>query len=233
MKAENIGCQSPWIADLYNKFFPSLTDGFFVEIGVGFTLNWHEMGKHPCIVTPDQIIRGSSNTIEFLEHGWSGIFIDPLEELLTNELHPLLNKILTPEQRARAQIVNCAASDCDKTMVIGRDQELGAEAIDSVQSIVPYQWTGRKIKCRKTSDIFTEYNVPNIIDVMSIDVEGHELNVIRGMDFLKHIPKFIVIEIDKVPSEKIMELLPNGYKEIQRDGLNMAVINEDLINASN
>ena len=94
MHTENIGPQSPWIADIYNTHFDGVR-GYFVEIGVGDTVNWKPIGSRR-ILSPDEIIRGTSNTVEFLEHDWSGVYIEPLEEHLTNELQPLLKKILTP-----------------------------------------------------------------------------------------------------------------------------------------
>ncbi|HQI44474.1 MAG TPA: FkbM family methyltransferase [Bacteroidales bacterium] len=229
-KKENIGHQSPWLAEIYNQYFSNVIDGFFVEIGVGFTANWQLMTKPWRIVPPDQLVRGHSNTIEFLEHGWSGLYIEPIKELLTNELIPLLDKILTLEQQTRVQFANCAVSDSNKVMVMGKDQELcGDSKEEPDKDFVPYDWKGRKVNCRKTSEILIEHNVPNIIDVMSIDVESHELYVLRGMDFSKHLPKLIIIETCITPHNKILEILPKEYKFIKGDSLNSVIINKNLL----
>lgn len=39
MHSFKIQNQSPWIVDLYNKYFPNKNNGFLVEIGVGHTLD--------------------------------------------------------------------------------------------------------------------------------------------------------------------------------------------------
>jgi hypothetical protein len=45
-----------------------------------------------------------------------------------------------------------------------------------------------------TQKVFDAYNVPKYIDFLSLDVEGSELNVLKGIDFNKHIFKIIMIE---------------------------------------
>ena len=45
-----------------------------------------------------------------------------------------------------------------------------------------------------TQKVFDAYNVPQYIDFLSLDVEGSELNVLKGIDFNKHIFKIIMIE---------------------------------------
>lgn len=50
-----------------------------------------------------------------------------------------------------------------------------------------------KVKVRRLTDIFSEANI-NTIDILSIDVEGHELEVINGINFELYKPKVIVIE---------------------------------------
>lgn len=45
-----------------------------------------------------------------------------------------------------------------------------------------------------TQKVFDAYNVPKYIDFLSLDVEGSELNVLKGIDFNKHIFKIIMLE---------------------------------------
>ena len=51
-----------------------------------------------------------------------------------------------------------------------------------------------RVPAKKLSDILTEHNV-NKIDFFSLDVEGYELNVLQGLDFSRHSPKIICVEI--------------------------------------
>ena len=74
-----------------------------------------------------------------------------------------------------------------------------------------------KIRTKRLDKILDSYNY-NDIDFMNIDVEGHELNILNSIDFLKYKIRFICIEmIDhndqaKLINEKLNEILErNGY----------------------
>ena len=69
-----------------------------------------------------------------------------------------------------------------------------------------------------------ELEIRNYVDLVIIDVEGHELEVLNGAlnFFKKYNPKYIVIEINKKDSyknynpEKVKNLIQNlGYKKIK------------------
>jgi len=106
---------SLWLYDLYNYYFKDNHNGFLVELGVGKTIDWVSMGEDSRILTDQEFkekyVRGWSNTIELLENGWSGIYVEPITEFLTNELTPLLKQILTPEQFLKVKMCPYAASD--------------------------------------------------------------------------------------------------------------------------
>lgn len=223
--------QSPWIYDVYKTYFNDKTDGYLVELGVGHVLDWQSMGCLPVLMDPEEYaakaVRGWSNTIELIENGWSGIYIDPIEELINNELKPLIESIIPPTRYKDVKMVCCAASDdnyvakiidCETIDPINRDNDCELSPIN------PYKWKNRFIKCKKTSDILTECNCPMDIDVMSIDVEGYELHAIRGINFNLHKPKIIIVETDKVSKEEVTAELPINYKLIANDYLNSVFI---------
>ena len=65
------------------------------------------------------------------------------------------------------------------------------------------------------------------IDFLSIDVEGTELDVLRGLDLVKHHPALILLE-DKVHTlQKHFHLKRNGYKLVRRTGVNNWYIPRD------
>tara|TARA_R110002074_G_scaffold395156_1_gene583277 strand:+ start:6914 stop:7657 length:744 start_codon:yes stop_codon:yes gene_type:complete len=231
--------QSPWVLDLYKKYFGDNHDGFLVEIGVGCVLDWKIMSPPP--YTPrlvdfekDDIVRGESTTIELLENGWTGIYIDPIEEFLTNELHPLLKSLLPMEQYKKIQIVPYAASDYEGSAEIISQETINpvsneSSSITNFTPFIPYNYKNRKIKCKPTSQILSDCNCPKDIDVMSVDVEGHELYVLRGLDFLIHRPKFILLECDKVSINQLISALPPYYRLVMSDGLNAAFVVSELV----
>ena len=74
------------------------------------------------------------------------------------------------------------------------------------------------------TDILKELNCPKNIDLMSIDVEGHELNTLNGIDFEMFLPKLLIIETNKVSLREIRKIIPEKYTLIKEDGLNSALI---------
>ena len=61
------------------------------------------------------------------------------------------------------------------------------------------------MKARTLTDILDEYNISQPIDLLSIDVEGYELNVLNGLDLNKYSPSFLLIEIYRWDFKKIVE----------------------------
>lgn len=59
-----------------------------------------------------------------------------------------------------------------------------------------------KKKTKTLTDIFEKYNVPRVIDYLSIDIEGAELSAIKGLDFNKYIISFFTLEWQGGESKK-------------------------------
>ena len=76
------------------------------------------------------------------------------------------------------------------------------------------------LKSRTLTDILESNQCPKIFQLLSVDVEGHDYEVLLSLDFLKFQPKVIVVELHEfnfqMPDEsKIYNLLKkNGYKLI-------------------
>jgi len=62
-----------------------------------------------------------------------------------------------------------------------------------------------KIKLRTLNSILIESNSPNLIDFFSLDVEGMEINVLKGVDFKIFNFKYLLIECSN--KEKFEEIL--------------------------
>ena len=69
----------------------------------------------------------------------------------------------------------------------------------------------------------THENSLKKIDFFSLDVEGYEYEVLKGIDFNSHEFKFLLIEIYKWDYKKIVDLLnTNGYELIENlSGFNL------------
>ena len=63
-------------------------------------------------------------------------------------------------------------------------------------------------------DIFRKYDVPQVIDYMSLDVEGAEEFIMNGFDFDTYSFKILTIERPKENLRRLLER--HNYKQIQR-----------------
>jgi FkbM family methyltransferase len=169
------------------KYLP--TQGFFIEVGAndGFS---------------------ESNTY-YLERwkGWTGILIEPIPELYRECVL----------ERPNSKVFNCALVSADypdthvkmsyghlMSLVKGSFQYPYVEAghLTKAQEffgVTPYEV---EVPARTLTSILDELKVTEI-EFFSLDVEGYELNVLKGLDFNKYKPKYLLIEFlnDKVRSE--------------------------------
>lgn len=226
-----MGNNTQWIVDIYRKYFNDKHDGFLVEIGVGCTLDWSMMGT-PRILDweKDEIIRGESHTIELLENGWTGIYIESIHELIDNEFEPLLKQLLPKDQLKKIKMVKCGASDKKRVTMIYQNESLSILKDNNVDidEVVPYNYQGRKLLCDKTSSILKRNKCPYDIDFMLIDVEGHEIYVLNGLDFSLHRPRLLLVEVGITPLRDIQSILPEEYVLIGNDGLNAMFVHSDF-----
>jgi methyltransferase FkbM-like protein len=73
---------------------------------------------------------------------------------------------------------------------------------------------------RTLDDILEEAKAPAPIDLLSIDVENHEIEVLSGLTLTRWQPRLILIE-DLALNLKLHRLLTSrGYKWVRRTGLN-------------
>ena len=68
-------------------------------------------------------------------------------------------------------------------------------------------------------DLLTEHNAPMIIDFLSVDTEGSELDILASFDFSKFTFKVITVEHNWTPNRtNIHDILSvNGYHRIFED----------------
>ncbi len=199
--------QSPWLSDIYNKYMSFKKNGFIVEIGVGHTIKGvdnfipSELGDFE---------NCGSNSLDLINLGWSGIFIEPVYEYC-EEL-----KITHKNNLDRIKIINVAASDKNSKMFLN----LGDSLSNTKNLSEKYNWVGREIQTMVTSEILKLNDCPSEIDVLSVDVEGFEIEVLKGINFNAHSPKILIVETCFISEDNIEKVLPNYYNKIQSDGLN-------------
>lgn len=199
--------QSPWLTELYNQYLPYKTNGFLVELGVGHTIKGIDKTLPENLTEFDTV---SSNTGDLLDIGWGGIYVEPVKEYCDEA------EIRHKKNLDRLKIINIGASNDESEFELFA----GDTFIPHEHHLDGYTWLGRTIQTDITSKILENNNCPKDFDILSIDVEGFEDKVLLGMDFTKHKPTMIIVEINQVSIDTVNSILPNEYDFIKSDGLN-------------
>lgn len=151
----------------------STTGGTFIDVGCNNPTN------------------GSNSS--FLERcrGYTGIAVDPLGNF----------RDVWARDRPETVFVNSFVSNSDSELDFlevsgeqGWEDKLSGAA-DSVRLTGKSVTTkASKIKPHRLRDILIEHNLEFGVDVMFVDVEGHELSVLQSADWSQNKPKVIVVE---------------------------------------
>ncbi len=160
---------------IISRFFEGQPKGFFVDIGA----------HHP---------KRFSNTYLLYMKGWTGINIDPMPGIMN-----LFNKTRPNDINLE---IGISAEDSELTYYIFNERALNTfskrEASIKAQ-IDPLKYFIVKEQVINTyplSTILDRYlkNSSHNIDLMSIDVEGLDLDVLISNDWIKYRPKLILVE---------------------------------------
>lgn len=187
---------------ILNEMFNGKKKGFFVEVG--------------CIDG-----RRFSNTLVFEQLGWKGICIEAHEDYIE----------LLKQNRSKSIVCHCAVADTDEDTVTfyankrGSLSTLDRSAEARWQKDYSEYFTGfeeQVVQKRTLNSLFAEHGVKRI-DVLSIDIEGYEVQALKGLDLQKYRPVVIVVESDSKEQETELDeiLLGNGYKKSIRVSSNI------------
>jgi FkbM family methyltransferase len=174
------------------EFFASKTNGFFVEVGA----------NHPT---------EGSQTWHLEQAGWTGVLVEP---------QPNLAAFLVTARNAKVFAVACTSPDrAGRSLPLHVD---GARSALDRDRMAPGAQPASVIAVptRTLDDILDEAEAPAPIDLLSVDVEGHEIEVLQGFDFDGWHPRLILVE-DHVGSLRTHRYLAGrGYRLIRRLGNN-------------
>ena len=151
--------------------------------------------------------------------GWRGLLVEPIPELYREAV----------AERPASTVVNCALVPFDhpETTVEMRYGNLmstvvGAHGSDADERayVAPAFLLGlereRKVRvpARPLSAVLDEIDAPEI-DFMSLDVEGFEAQVLRGLDLTRHAPRFLLVELNE-RREDIEAILGERYVAVEQ-----------------
>lgn len=176
---------------LVQGFFDGTT-GFFVEVGA----------NHP---------QAGSQSWHLEQRGWRGILIEP---------QPQLASQLRNSRSASVLEVACSSPEnagCSLPFyVAGPLSSLDRNRMapgSRPETVI-------EVSVRTLDDILAGVGAPQSIDFLSIDVEGHEIEVLRGFDFVRWRPRLILLEDHVGNLSKHRFMKSAGYRLVRRTGLN-------------
>jgi FkbM family methyltransferase len=172
---------------LVAAFFGNIK-GYFVEVGAN---------------DPQE----RSQTWHLEQAGWSGVLIEPQPDLAAE---------LRTRRKAKVFAVACSSPEnAGRTLplhVAGPLSSLNRQRMApgaTPESVI-------NVPVRTLNAVLEEAGTPVAFDFLSIDVEGHEIEVLRGFDIKRWRPRLILLEDHVADLSKHRYLKSAGYRIIRR-----------------
>lgn len=177
---------------LINDIFKKQESGFYLDIGC----------QHPI---------KNNNTYKLFKKGWKGVNIDLDQDNIN------LFNLSRPNDLNICTAVSSSIKEVDlffyhnKSPINTIEKKVSNFQNAQIKEI-------KKIKTNTLNNIIesSEYNNKKF-DLMSVDVEGHELDVFIGFDFKKYAPNVIVVEFLDLSLSKIEIKNQNIYNIINSE----------------
>jgi FkbM family methyltransferase len=175
---------------LRRAFFSDMDRGYFVEVGA----------NHP---------EHLSQTFALEQRGWTGVLIEPQPDLAAE---------LKRRRSAKVYAEGCSSrvnSGSRITLHLAGGASSFNKALNSAE-IKPNGFID--VPVRTLDEILTDAGIPRV-DFVSIDVEGHELEVLDGFDLALWRPRLILIEDFLLHLSVHRYLTRRGYRWFRRTGI--------------
>lgn len=168
-------CQIENLSEIYLNYFNYITTGYFVEAGAydGYTY---------------------SNTWGLAKIGWKGLYFEPFHEFYTLALE-------NHKDHLNVKVINKALSDTyslSKLFVGGPISTLKKSRVEMYNIL---SWTkgfhvGEEVFVDTTllGEELKQNSFPKEFEVLSLDIEGSEMDVLNSFDIAYWKPKMVIIE---------------------------------------
>lgn len=159
-------------------------NGFFIELGAN-----------------DGLMQSNTARLEFTR-GWTGILIEPSPSAYT----------LCKLTRSKSISLNyaCVSNEYNRTVVEG---DFNGHPMSSVNGMRCNSTNIIEVPAITLSEILDRYANNKQIDLLSLDTEGYELNILKGLNIDKYRPRYMLIEVYNKDYINICEYLEkNKYK---------------------
>jgi FkbM family methyltransferase len=161
-----------------------------------------------------------SNTYLFYKKGWRGIAIDPLPGLKTifrlrrpRDVFLDVGISQKPSSLDYFCFNESALNTFDKSLATSRDGYKAYKVINKID-----------IRTDTLASILTSVNCPKAIDLLTVDVEGMDLEVLQSNDWSRFVPEVVIAEclasdLVQLPEDPVNVYLSSlGYRMIAKTG---------------
>jgi FkbM family methyltransferase len=213
-------CQIKNLNEIYLNYFGYPSNGYFVEVGA----------------YDGEFV---SNTSCLSDHGWKGLYIEPIHEFYL--------KCLKRHDKNDVIVANVAIGLEEKEIKIYKGDTLSTLNESQVNRYKEIDWAQHISFSETTCDqmrldtLMNKLEVPKNFDILVVDVEGKESEVFKTFELDEWTPKMLIVELEdehesfqKYP-ELIVEIkeLRNfiqkkGYVEIYKDHINTVFVKNEI-----
>ena len=173
--------------------------GFYVDVGAN-----------------DPVLDSQSQHLEAL--GWTGLLIEPdpdcCELLRKTRAGTVVEMACSSPQNAGKQLLLNRAGP--HSTLEQRPIALGAVVRSTVA-----------VQCETLDTILRSHRVPEQFDLLSIDIEGHEMVALSGFSFSVWRPRLVLIEDHVTHLQKHQLMQRSSYQLLMRTGLNSWYVPEE------
>lgn len=177
---------------LIKSFFNDKPAGYYVDVGANEPIK-------------------ESQTFHLENLGWRGLLIEAL---------PYYANLLRKQRKGK--VIQYAASSPKnhnkklKFIVAGGHSTLNNNLI----ALGDFSNKTTTVTCKTLDSILRDNKVAVNFDFISIDIEGHEMEMFKGFHLKKWKPKLVLLEDHVINHQKHNFMTANGYQIILRTGLN-------------
>ena len=178
--------------EMLRAFFDDKRAGFYVDVGAN-----------------DPVI--SSQTYHLEQLGWQGLLIEPL---------PYLADALRENRKAFVAEFACSTPENHNKklqfLMAGVYSTLNKTPIAIGANSKAYI----EVTCKTLDSILEENDLAPNFDFISIDIEGHEMEMFKGFTLQKWQPKLVLLEDHVINHDKHRHMQVNGYQLLMRTAMN-------------
>jgi len=192
--------------DLFLRSYFGERQGLYIEVG----------GNHPFTL---------SNTYLLYRMGWKGLVVEPIQKLYAKHrrLRPRdiqINAAVSDEigDLTFYEMIPSVLSTCDPEEV--RDM------ISSGAARLLHEYA---VPTTTVAELYRTHLAPRPVSLLSVDTEGHDMAVLRGVDWGVMHPEIVICEAnDDGKGQEIRQFLAgHGYRCLKILGCNLVFTNVD------